>query len=240
MGSGVGLRRRPRLRCLAARYIAAASLSGAALLLARPSPAEPCPRPAPGARIPEPEDLRSVGGVLSPDLAIENYRRRDGTERYCYRTPDGHEAPTLRVRPGDLVIPRLTNHLLQHQQSANDGVGGHQHRHAMAGSNPCTSGAMSASSTNLHFHGMSMPPLCHQDEVLKNSIQPVTYVQLTLLYDGAPQALGVVAIDGAPINQGDASAPRVQSVDHLVVCRPGPVAGTELQRATIYFTASCA
>ncbi len=31
---------------------------------------------------------------------------------------------------------------------------------------------MSASSTNLHFHGLTIPPDCHQDEVLKTSIQP--------------------------------------------------------------------
>jgi FtsP/CotA-like multicopper oxidase with cupredoxin domain len=31
---------------------------------------------------------------------------------------------------------------------------------------------MSLVATNLHFHGMTMPPLCHQDEVLKTSIQP--------------------------------------------------------------------
>ncbi len=31
---------------------------------------------------------------------------------------------------------------------------------------------MSAVSTNLHFHGSTIPPVCHQDEVLKTSIQP--------------------------------------------------------------------
>jgi FtsP/CotA-like multicopper oxidase with cupredoxin domain len=31
---------------------------------------------------------------------------------------------------------------------------------------------MSAVSTNLHFHGLTVPPLCHQDDVLKTSIQP--------------------------------------------------------------------
>jgi FtsP/CotA-like multicopper oxidase with cupredoxin domain len=31
---------------------------------------------------------------------------------------------------------------------------------------------MSATSTNLHFHGLTIPPTCHQDEVLLTSIQP--------------------------------------------------------------------
>jgi len=31
---------------------------------------------------------------------------------------------------------------------------------------------MNAVSTNLHFHGLTIPPVCHQDEVLKTSIQP--------------------------------------------------------------------
>jgi FtsP/CotA-like multicopper oxidase with cupredoxin domain len=37
---------------------------------------------------------------------------------------------------------------------------------------PCESGQMSELSTNLHFHGMTMPAVCHQDEVLRTSIQP--------------------------------------------------------------------
>ena len=31
---------------------------------------------------------------------------------------------------------------------------------------------MTPTSTNLHFHGLTLPPVCHQDEVLKTSIQP--------------------------------------------------------------------
>jgi len=39
-------------------------------------------------------------------------------------------------------------------------------------SDPCTSGSMTLTSTNLHFHGLTVPASCHQDEVLKTSIQP--------------------------------------------------------------------
>jgi FtsP/CotA-like multicopper oxidase with cupredoxin domain len=31
---------------------------------------------------------------------------------------------------------------------------------------------MRATSANLHFHGLTAPPVCHQDDVLKTSIQP--------------------------------------------------------------------
>ena len=31
---------------------------------------------------------------------------------------------------------------------------------------------MSPISTNLHFHGLTIPPTCHQDDVMKTSVQP--------------------------------------------------------------------
>ena len=31
---------------------------------------------------------------------------------------------------------------------------------------------MSAAATNLHFHGLSLPPVCHQDETLRTLVQP--------------------------------------------------------------------
>ena len=43
----------------------------------------------------------------------------------------------------------------------------------------------------------------------------ITYVHLTLLYDNVPQDFGIVALDGVPVNYGDAAAPRIKTVDHL-------------------------
>jgi FtsP/CotA-like multicopper oxidase with cupredoxin domain len=34
----------------------------------------------------------------------------------------------------------------------------------------CTGGVMDASSTNLHFHGLTVPPVCHQDETVKTLV----------------------------------------------------------------------
>jgi FtsP/CotA-like multicopper oxidase with cupredoxin domain len=341
------------------RWLAFLCLLWSCLWAAQPRAAELCPRPGPGARVPEPEDLKSVDGVLKVELALYDDQTGPGAARYCYRTPQGQEAPTLRVRPGDLVMLQLSNHLTPLGPAAAGDARQHHHAAVAAGSDPCTSGAMTATSTNLHFHGMMMPPICHQDEVLKTSIQPadppfeylfrvpenqppglywyhphihgfsskqvsggasgalivegieraipevaglpervlvirdqdlenpdappsaaepvvpkpmldsdgdiannntgfgkpardlslnfvpvpypdytpakitlkpkerqlwrvlnasaITYVHLTLLYQKVPQTLGIVAIDGVPVNQGDANAPRVKSVDHLAV-----------------------
>jgi FtsP/CotA-like multicopper oxidase with cupredoxin domain len=45
----------------------------------------------------------------------------------------------------------------------------------------------------------------------------ITYVHLALLYNSVPQNIGVVALDGAPVNIGGADAPHVKNVDHLVI-----------------------
>jgi FtsP/CotA-like multicopper oxidase with cupredoxin domain len=148
----------------------------AAPVRAAPPSQEPCPRPAPGSTVAEPEDLRSRNGVLQAELAVRNSRQSDGTVRYCYVLPDGSESPTFRLRPGDLFILRLKNELVDLDPgtaAAASGPAAHHHPHsAQSGTDPCVSGLMSLTSTNMHFHGMTVPPLCHQDEVLKTSIQP--------------------------------------------------------------------
>src|SRR5580704_10880660 len=104
--------------------------------------AEICPRPAVGASVDETQDLRSVAGVLKVDLAIHNERSADGTDRYCYLTPDGHQSPTLRVHPGDLVILRLSNHLTALDGDATSSA--HRHAATPMSQDPCERGAMLA------------------------------------------------------------------------------------------------
>src|SRR6202522_1310897 len=138
---------------------------------------DPCSRPAPGSALPEPRDLRTEHGVLTLDLQIHNHREPDGSVRYCYRLADGTESPTLRLHPGDWLILHLKNELEELDQSAQPPQGhAHSHdahsAHGAKSSDPCSSGAMSAVSTNLHFHGLTVPAVCHQDDVLKTSIQP--------------------------------------------------------------------
>jgi FtsP/CotA-like multicopper oxidase with cupredoxin domain len=147
-----------------------------------------CPRPAPGSIVPQPKDLRSHNGVLKLDLTIHDFKEKDGSVRYCYLLPDGTQSPTLRLRPGDLLILHLTDRLVDFGTAVAGAIavrgspahaGGtpapamdmtlHMQR---VSSDPCTRGTMSAVATNMHFHGLTVPPVCHQDDVLKTSVLP--------------------------------------------------------------------
>jgi FtsP/CotA-like multicopper oxidase with cupredoxin domain len=129
-----------------------------------------CPRPQPGSVVAEPVDLRSKNGVLELELIARNQRESDGRTRYCFTDGDGHESPNLRVNPGDLVILHLRNQMTDLDGSA--AAAGHAH--AMGPPvHACTASLeMSPIATNLHFHGMTIPPTCHQDDVLKTAIEP--------------------------------------------------------------------
>jgi FtsP/CotA-like multicopper oxidase with cupredoxin domain len=131
-----------------------------------------CPRPTAGSPVPEPRELRSVQGRLELDLSIENTKEADGHTRYCYHLRDGSEAPTLRLKPGDLLVLKLKNRLVDLESG--DVAAGDPSRHSRSGrdTDPCRSGVMSLVATNLHFHGLTVPAVCHQDEVLKTSIAP--------------------------------------------------------------------
>jgi len=154
----------------------AAWLTPCAALHAHPLAADPCPRPAPGSAVGEPRDLRSQDGVLRLDLAIRNVREADGSTRYCYLLADGTQSPTLRLHPGDELLLRLHDELRDTVGPAPRN-GPHVAHHAATSSaaapaDPCRSGIMTPTSTNLHFHGLTVPALCHQDEVVTTSIQP--------------------------------------------------------------------
>jgi FtsP/CotA-like multicopper oxidase with cupredoxin domain len=148
-----------------------------AALLAKEPPSNTCPRPSPGSAVQEPEDLRSRNGVIEVDLRIHDYSAADGSTRYCYIDGNGNQSPNLRMKPGDLLILHLKNDLRVPDPAA--ATAGHLHAHMHAGKNhagdnldPCVSGAMTPKSTNLHFHGLTIPPVCHQDEVVNTSISP--------------------------------------------------------------------
>jgi FtsP/CotA-like multicopper oxidase with cupredoxin domain len=143
--------------------------------------ADVCPRPAPGSLVAEPQNLTSHSGVLRVELTALNSRQADGSTRYCFIDATRQQSPTLRVKPGDLVILTLKNELVEFD-SGTHGAGMHMHASAENGGaeksdagkkpNPCTSNLMTRDSTNLHFHGFTIPPLCHQDDVLHTSVQP--------------------------------------------------------------------
>ena len=126
--------------------------------------ADLCPRAAAGSVLSSPIDIRSHHGVLELNLSFRNFLDAAGQMRYCYLSDDGIQSPTLRVHPGDLLILHLKNNLTLPSQvsTAQD--------HIMA--HACGGGTMSEAATNLHFHGLMIPPTCHQDDTLKTLIQP--------------------------------------------------------------------
>ena len=146
---------------------------------AQPATNVKCPRPTPGALIQEPEDLRSENGVLEVHGAFRNELDASGHLRYCYVFGDGLQSPNLRLRPGDLLILRLRNDLTSagvSPTSANPNPANislaTQRETKTSSTDPCGDMRMTVISTNLHFHGLTISPVCHQDDVLRTSIQP--------------------------------------------------------------------
>ena len=136
--------------------------------------AEVCPRPEAGSIITEPVDLRSRNGVLEVTLIARNAKESDGRVRYCFTDAEGDESPNLRVHPGDLVVIHLENKMTDFDGA--QPMAEHMHssdRTHDPARHICTATLeMNLISTNLHFHGLTIPPTCHQDDVLKTSIEP--------------------------------------------------------------------
>jgi len=128
------------------------------------------PRPAAGSAVAEADEVRSENGVLRVDLDYRSSVETSGQKRYCYLYEGRGEAPTLRVKPGDLVILRLKNDV----DVAVHSGGAKSHQHSTPGA--CAGGEMPATAamgafTNLHFHGLTLAPVCHEDDVLHTMIE---------------------------------------------------------------------
>lgn len=136
-----------------------------------------CPlRPIAGNVVVDAMSLTSQNGALSLALTERNAADSQGFMHYCfdYATANGDiESPTLRLNPGDTLTLDLTNQL----NLVGPGVTGHSHMEGMAVSgsdstDPCKSQIANLNTTNLHFHGLNVPPKCHQDDVINTLIQP--------------------------------------------------------------------
>lgn len=118
----------------------------------------PCPRPPAGSVVQAEPGLYSHGGILRVRFSYQSRQDETGHTLYCFMTPDGKQNPTLYLRPGDRLQITLTNNLPS-------GSG------AMAISGPnCGAAIMDSSSVNLHLHGANVSPACHQDEVIRTTI----------------------------------------------------------------------
>jgi FtsP/CotA-like multicopper oxidase with cupredoxin domain len=142
-------------------WVAAFSLASSFLFALAPD-REACPRPASGSLLTSPAELRSDHGSLTAALSFRTSLDPAGRVRYCYIDADSHQSPTLRVHPGDLITLKLKNDLPAAMPSAP----------THPATTQCGSAHMNADSTNLHFHGLSIPPTCHQDESLNTLVQP--------------------------------------------------------------------
>jgi FtsP/CotA-like multicopper oxidase with cupredoxin domain len=54
---------------------------------------------------------------------------------------------------------------------AHHAPGGTHHARSKGSTDKCANGMMTAWMTNVHFHGMSVPPVCHQDDTLQTMLE---------------------------------------------------------------------
>jgi FtsP/CotA-like multicopper oxidase with cupredoxin domain len=129
-----------------------------------------CARFSAGSATTAPPELKSQNGVLEVTMKFLTVTDSEGLIRYCYVTDTGLQAPTLRVNPGDQLIIHFQNDL---PVSANNMAGMKMSLSPnVTSSSTACNGTMSATATNIHFHGMNAAPVCGQDEVVHTLIAP--------------------------------------------------------------------
>jgi FtsP/CotA-like multicopper oxidase with cupredoxin domain len=152
----------------ASRYLLVILICGFAFLRV----AAQCPdRPNAGTVIDDPFTISSANGVLSAELTMRHSVDSGGYTHYCYNYQTGTaevEAPTLRLNQGDQLQLKVKDRIESdgsESMSAMDMM--------MTPGKVCgDGGTMTINSTNVHFHGLNVPPICHQDDVLTTLIQP--------------------------------------------------------------------
>ncbi len=163
------IRRRLRLVVAAqlCMMVVAVTLAAHASASAQATANDTCFRPTEGSVVSNPPELRSQNGVLEVTLKFR-YRQTvmgEGPVRYCYVTAAGDTAPTLRVHPGDRLVIHFVNQAPVNKYSSAPST-------TIRPKRDCSDANTGFYSTNLHFHGMSIPPACHQDDVLHTFVQP--------------------------------------------------------------------
>jgi FtsP/CotA-like multicopper oxidase with cupredoxin domain len=129
-----------------------------------------CPmRPDAGTVVQDALSVNSVNGVLNAELTMKHSVDDAGYNHYCfnYATSKGDvESPTLRLNQGDRLLLDVKDRI------ETDDSAGMMEMPATAGKVCGDGGMMMLSSTNVHFHGLNVPPICHQDDVLTTLLQP--------------------------------------------------------------------
>ena len=172
--------------------LTAVALSFPSSTLASPqnSASESC-SVAVGNSIESPKELVSRNGHLQVSLRLRNSLDSAGQMHYCYIDEHGDRSPTLRLRPGDLLVLRLKNELKSELKSESSHPHPSTTEHSHRAARPdCASAMMTMDSTNLHFHGLSVSPSCHSDDSLHVSIAPSkTFVYRVRIPENQPPGL---------------------------------------------------
>jgi FtsP/CotA-like multicopper oxidase with cupredoxin domain len=153
------------------RWLLAVLLCGfSALTLA----AQVCPaRPTEGTVVNDPYSISSANGVLNAQMTLARSVDQSGYTHYCYNYNAAGvivEAPTFRVNPGDMLNLQIVN-----QITDPDNKDALKMKMAAKSMPTCGDGGEATiDSTNVHFHGLNVAPVCHQDDVIGTLIQPGT------------------------------------------------------------------
>ncbi len=135
--------------------------------------ASDCPaRPAAGTIVNNPFSISSQNGALSASFTLAHSVDQDGYTHYCYKfetSAQTIEAPTLRLNPGDTLNLEILDRIQDDDKNAKK----MKMKMSSASGKTCGDGGdATLDSTNVHFHGLNVPPVCHQDDVLDTLIQP--------------------------------------------------------------------
>jgi len=130
------------------------------------------PRPNPETVVVDAPSIYSQNGTLTADFSMGYSVDVNGYTHYCYIYATGSsvvEAPTLRLNQGDHLQLHVKDNITSSGPASVSAMD-------MSSSAPTCGdgGTASISSTNVHFHGLNIPPTCHQDDVLTTLIQPGT------------------------------------------------------------------
>lgn len=132
--------------------------------------AQDCPaRPVSGTVVADPYSITSVNGTLTAKFSLGHSVDSAGYTHYCerYQAPkEVVESPTLRVNPGDVLDLNVIDGIKNTGDEMKMDM-------ALPTGQTCGDGGLpTINSTNMHFHGMNVPPVCHQDDVINTLIQP--------------------------------------------------------------------
>jgi FtsP/CotA-like multicopper oxidase with cupredoxin domain len=131
------------------------------------------PRPNPNSVVHDAPSLYSQNGTLNAAFTMAHSVDVNGYTHYCYKyqaATEVIEAPTLRLNPGDRLLLHVKDDIVSDGSDSMSAMD----MSAPAGATCGDTGTATINSTNVHFHGLNIPPTCHQDDVLTTLIQPGT------------------------------------------------------------------